>query len=241
VRIREDIHVLKVPLYAALIITCAGCGGGGTAPAPSAPPPPTSFNLAAARQSWAANGLTVHFQVTGNDLDGKAISGSADYDASPAASTTADGQPAVSQVITITGTVNGAPYSSSETDYSDPSGDTLMWNSSGDFDVAQSPFSWPSTIAIGDSGTLGTFSAYSDETLVVPIGTKIVTYSVRANPTDPNTAVFALLAVWTYSTGGYNEEVDYTVTASGAGSTISRLTMQHSFLATMANLVLQAN
>lgn len=233
--------MLKVSFCAALMIACAGCGSSGTAPAPSAPPPPTSFNLAAARQSWNTNGLTVHFQVTGIDLEGNAISGSADYDASPTASTTVDGQPAMVQAITITGTVNGAPYSSSETDYSDPSGDTLIWNSNGDFDIVQSPFAWPSTVAIGDSGTLGTFSAYSNDTLVMPIGTKIVTYSVKANPADPNTAVFALLAIWTYSTGAYNEEEDYIITASGAGSTISRITMQRSFLATKANLVLQAN
>jgi hypothetical protein len=235
--------VLKVSFYTALVIACAGCGGGGsggTAPAPSAPPP-TSFNLAAARQSWDTNGLTGQFQITGNDLEGDPISGSADYDASPAASTTVDGQPAMGQTITITGTVNGAAYSSSETDYSDPSGDTLIWNSSGDFDVAQSPFVWPSTIAIGDAGTLGTFSAYSDDTLVMPIGTKVVTYSVKANPDDPNTAIFALLAVWTYSTGTYTEEDDYIVTATGIGSSISRLTLQQSFLGGTANLVLQAN
>jgi hypothetical protein len=226
----------------AVAITCAGCGGGGSnGSAASAPPTPTSFNLAAARQSWDTNGLSAQFQVSGNNLDGTSLSGVVDYDASPAVSATVSGQPATAQTITATGTIDGAPYFSSETDYSDPSGDTLIWSSSGDFDVAQSPFVWPSTISIGDTGVLGTFSAYSDDTMVLPIGTKTVSYMVNSNPADPNTVIFELISNWNYATGTYTEEDDYTITASGAGSTISSVTLQQTFLGATANLILQAN
>jgi hypothetical protein len=239
----SKVSALKIAL-AAVVAACAGCGGsgsGGSAPPVPTAPAPTSFNLAAARQSWDTSGLTAQFQVSGNTLDGASISGVLDYDESPAGAATVNGQPAVSQTITGTGTLNGAPYSSSEVDYSSPNGETLIWSSTNDFDVAQSPFVWPSTISIGDTGVLGTFSAYTDDTMVLPQGTKQVSYIVKANPADPNSVIFALIANWSYVTGTYEEEDDYVITASGAGSTISRLTIRQASFGATANLVLQAN
>ena len=73
--------------------------------------------------------------------------------------------------ISATVTAGGASsaYLRSVTDYYDPGTFALLGEAStGEYNVAQAPITFPAMVAPGSSGTLGTLRRYTDETVGYP-------------------------------------------------------------------------
>lgn len=162
-----------------------GCGGGGSSVAAAAP---ASFNLQAGISGLVTNGQSVAVTLSGTvTSSGIAVpfTGTGTLTLAPGASTSFNGEGALSQTQSTTGTVSAAgqstPYSVSVTDYY-ATGDYAFLGEAGssEYDVAQAPFAYPTVVEVGSSGTLGTTSNYSDSTMSVSQGTTQVSYAVTA-------------------------------------------------------------
>lgn len=210
-------------------IALAGCGGGKGNGSPV--PTPADFNLQAGIASMVAHGLTANVSLSGSvNINGTTtqFTGSGTYTLTPAVNGTFNGAAALSQTETISGTVSAAgqsaPYSTSVVDYY-AAGDSafLGQNAGKEYDVAQSPFQYPTMIVGGSAGTLGTVSRYSDNTMSVSLGMAQVTYSVLA-PVDPGSPVGITLTNKIYDTQNTLTETDvtnYTMTSSNVISFVS--------------------
>jgi len=53
-----------------------------------------------------------------------------------------------------------------------------------EYDVVQSPFTYPTSVVGGSGGNLGTVSRYTDSSMGVSLGTTQISYAVSA-PVDP--------------------------------------------------------
>jgi hypothetical protein len=194
----------------------AACGGGdGNTTRP--PPPPTTFNLQAGVGNMLAHGLSVNVTLSGTvNVNGTSqpFTGTGAYSRSPGSSTTFNGTAAVSQVEAISGTVSAAgqsqPYSTSVTDFYAPGNSAFVGEvDSNEYDVAQAPFVFPTSIVGGSSGVLGTVSRYTDKTMSVPIGTAQLSYSTLS-PVDPGSPAAVTLTDKIYDSKNTLIETDTT-------------------------------
>jgi len=188
-------HLGAAASVAIVMAACGGGGGvvGGSGNSSSSAPQPTTFNLQTGVANMVANGLKANVSLSGSvNVNGvsTSVTGSGMYTQAPSASTTFNGGGALSQVETLSGTVTAAgqstPYSSNVTYYYATGNSAFLGESNGnsqEFDVAQSPFEYPTMLVSGATGTLGTVSRYSNSTMSVSLGTAQVTYS--AGPGSP--------------------------------------------------------
>jgi hypothetical protein len=136
-------------------------------------------------------------------------------------SATFNGTAALSQTTTVSGSIMTAgqttPYSTSVTDYYAGGDSALLGEvSKSEYDVAQAPIVFPTTLMGGSSGTLGTLSRYTDSTMSVALGTAQVSYSTLT-PVDPGSPIGIAVTVKIYDTQNTLIETDvtnYTMTSS---------------------------
>lgn len=183
-------------------IVLAGCGGGGGGggTSPSGPVASTlSFPFRSAVNTVTANGesytLTANGTLATQSTDGL-CSGTFTSTSAPAnTSTTFEGTPALSSVSTSTMTLTNctpASSTSTDTDYYDTSYAALGFiASSGGYGVYQAPRAIPSTVRVGDSGIVGTYTYYTDSTKSVADGSAELSYLVEADTAD--TAILNLI------------------------------------------------
>jgi hypothetical protein len=184
---RNRILVTAIALLATGLSACKGNGSMTTA---------ATFDL----QAGFAY-LLAHGQVSSVILGGDALvsgvstsfTGSGTLTLAPSVATTFNGTAGVSQTEVISGTVTtagqSANYASSVTDYYSSGAPTFLGESAnGEYDVAQTPFNYPTMIDGGSTGILGTLDRYTDSTMGVSLGTIQVSYSVLP-PTDPISTV----------------------------------------------------
>jgi hypothetical protein len=192
-------------IFAIALTACGGGGGGGS----TAPPPATTYDLQKGISNLVSQGQTGNLALSGTVMqNGTAVSftGTGTLTLAPSVAATFNNTAALSQTQTIVGTITAA-------------GQTISLGETGAnvYDVAQSPFTYPSMVVGGSTGTLGTISNYTDSTMSVSVGTTEVTYAVTA-PVDPSSPVLVKVTNVSKDLMGNVTETDvtsYTLTGSG--------------------------
>lgn len=202
-------------LSAMLLVGCGGGGGGGGASSVST----SSFPLKNGLANSIATGGTTYYTVSGS------CSGTANsIDALPAA-TTFEGVAAQSALTTENMRfTNCAPLSvaSTTTSYYDasytPLGSAITGNHYG---VFLTPASIPALVKVGDTGTIGTQTLYTDSTKTVLAGRDVLSYVI-----EPDTANSAIVNMTTKSYDAanlltYTGQSRYRILVSGAMTPVS--------------------
>jgi hypothetical protein len=207
-------------LAACFAILIPACGGGNNAPMQY--PPTYNYDLQAGMAKMVANGLSSNVALSGTvTVNGvaTAFTGSGTFTRPPAVSASFNGTAALSQTTTVAGSITAAgqtsPYSTSVTDYYASSDSAFLGEvSASEYDVAQTPFLFPTSVVGGSSGTLGTLSRYTDSTMSVTLGTVQVSYSVLA-PVDPGSPIPVEVTTKIFDTHNTlieTDVLDYTMT-----------------------------
>lgn len=207
----------------------SGCGGGGSSAV--ATTPPATFDLQTGVSGLVTNGQTVAVTLSGTAIDnGTSVpfTGSGTFTLAPGASTSFNGEGALSQAESISGTVSAAgqsvPYSLSVTDYYATGDDAFLGETGGnEYDVAQAAFAYPATVMAGSSGVLGTTSDYTDSTMSVSQGTTQVSYAVTA-VSGSSSSVMVAITEQVHDTQNNLVETDvtnYNLTTAGALTFVS--------------------
>jgi hypothetical protein len=215
-------------LAAFLTSAMSACGGGGGS---AMSPPTTSFNLQAGFARLLTSGQTSSVTLSGSAIvNGSTIpfTGSGTLTLAPAVNATFNGAAALSQTETVSGTVSAAgqsaPYSTSVVDYYATGNDAFVGETgSNEYDVAQTPFTYPATVVGGSTGILGTVSDYTDSSMGVSQGTTQVSFLVTAS-VDPGSPVLLEITDKIYDPQNNLIETDvtsFTLTASGVLSFVS--------------------
>lgn len=174
---------------AVMSVTLSACGGGGDDGAPAASTKTSSvltFPLAQAFADFVANGHTFNFDmsatVAGVPSENTAT-GTVTYGA--ATSGEFEGQSVLRQISTITGNVsNGTttlPYSDTLEDFYTTNYQYMGSNYPGSsYCVARDIVSYPQTVEVGDTGTLGVEDCYADSTKLLKVEDITMTYVIEA-------------------------------------------------------------
>ena len=204
------LKILSIPVLLVLVLT--SCGGGGDKITRA-----ETFDLEAGYASLAHNGDTTSVSLSGTIvMNGTStpFAGSGTLAINPASTTTFNGLTALSQLVTIDGTVTAsgqsASYASSVTDYYGIGTTTLLGEtSSNEYDVAPTPLAYPAMVEGGSNGLLGTLNRYTDGTMGVSLGTAQVSYQTMT-PVDPGSPMPVLVTVKIYDTQDTLIETDVT-------------------------------
>jgi hypothetical protein len=201
-------------IFAIALTACGGGGGGGS----TAPPPATTYDLQKGVSNLVSQGLTSNVALSGTAIaSGQSVSftGTGTFTLTPSVAATFNNSAAASQTQTLSGTItaNGQTVTlptASVVDYYASGTDAFLGETgSSEYDVAQTPFTYPTMVVGGSAGTLGTISRYSDSTMSVPLGTTEVTYAVTA-PVDPSSPVLVKLTNQIKDAQGSVTETDVT-------------------------------
>lgn len=187
---------LKVAVVSALSLSLAACGGGGGGSGPITST--DSFPMATAFKNQIDSGYFHDFTVTGSQtVSGTTyhVSGSGNISVSPATPSTFEGQAALLNSETLSGTlvVNGttAPFSSTAQEYATTSYAPFGIVTSSEYCVMQGSPSIPSTVKVGDTAAVGTYTCYTDGSKTTVLGTGQLSYVVEAD--TEHTAILNLI------------------------------------------------
>jgi hypothetical protein len=208
-------------------LALSACGGGGSGSTPQS----TTYNLQAGYGKLITSGLSTPVALSGTEVvDGSPVTftGTGTLAYAAATSTTFDNSPALSQVESVTGTVTvdgeSNNFATSVTDFYAPSSYAFLGElSSNEYDVAESPITYPDSVVGGSSGTLGTINRYTDSTMSVSLGTSQLSYTVTA-PVDSGGPVAVAVTNAIYDTTNTLVESDvstFTLTTSNVLSFVS--------------------
>src|SRR5450631_1770778 len=198
-------------------IALSACGGGG-ASGGAAPPPATTYDLQTGVSNLVSQGLTNNVTLSGTVIaSGQSVSftGTGTLTLTPSVAATFNNTAASSQTQTLSGTVSASGQTltlppSTVVDYYASGTDAFLGETgTGEYDVAQTPFTYPTMVVGGSTGTLGTISRYTDGTMSVSLGTTEVTYAVTA-PVDPSGPVLVKLTSQIKDALGMLTETDVT-------------------------------
>jgi hypothetical protein len=201
-------------LPCAIVLVACGGGGGNSNPPP---PPPANYNLQAGIAGMVAQGLTSNVSLSGTvTVNGASVpfTGTGTYTLAPGVKTTFNNASAQAQTETISGTVNAAgqsqAISTSVTAYYATSDSSFLGENDGnEYDVAQAPFQYPTSLSGGSGGTLGTVLRYTDQTMSASLGTAQVTYSILT-PVDPGSPMGIIITTKIYDAQNTLQETDVT-------------------------------
>ncbi len=184
---RLDVRVLfnlASFLIAILVSACGGGGGsGGTGLVVSA----NTFSLPAVLANQINNGYTQNFTVSGTEIIGGItynVTGTGTITVTPAVDTVFEGQVALQNSSTINATLTANGISVSVTDTSQSFSTTSyapLGMSNGEYWVVQGVPVIPATVIVGDTGVVGTYTRYEDNTKATVLGTAEVSYVVEAD------------------------------------------------------------
>jgi hypothetical protein len=163
-------------------LTACGGGGGGGGPTVA-----TSYPVQQALITASTNGLQATLNVSGTASNGTTaypLTGSLTFTKGASTSGTFQGQSVLQSILTITGTlaVNGQSIAlnSSETDYTNTSYQAIGYASTGNYCVATTPGTVPTTATAGQTGSLVTFNCYTDSTMTTSTGSQVDSYVTTA-------------------------------------------------------------
>lgn len=187
-------QVQKFLCFVALV-TLAGCGGGGggtTLPVAST----STFNLQAAYKSYYATSASYKFNITGT-YGANAISGSGSAVVGSVSSGTFEGQSALQQTTTVTGsfTANNQtiPLAASSISWVDTNYMPRGTSGGSEYIVVDGSASIPTAAKINDTGSVFTAKRYTTSAKTTLLGTRTVTYVVEAD--SGTTALVTLIDV----------------------------------------------
>lgn len=159
----------------------AGCGGGGDAGAASTVSG-MAFPLQAGYKALISNGYSIDFDVAGS------CTGTATQVNEKPVAATFEGVAGVSvtstQSVSLPGCGSAVPgtISASATDYFDAAYASLGSAIAGDeYGAYQAPASFPVSVKVGDSGSYGTETLYSDSSKAQATGQAVRTWRVEAD------------------------------------------------------------
>jgi hypothetical protein len=175
-----------------------------------------------------AHGLTSNVTLSGTVMSsGTSVpfTGTGTYTLAAGVSVTFNGTAASGQTETISGTVTvegvNEPISTTATDYYATSNSAFLGEQNqSEYDVAQAPFEFPTSVSGGSGGALGTLLRYTDQTMSVSRGTVQVTYQIMA-PVDPGSPIGIVLTSKAYDTQNALEETDVTHYTMSSANVIS--------------------
>src|ERR1700722_9348755 len=135
------------------VVALSACGSGHVSPAPPSP----KFKLQACYVNLVNMGLTTNVALSGTNAISTPFSGTGTLTLAAAVSASFNNSPALSQSETISGTVTAAgqsaPYISTVVGYyAAGSGAVLGQSTNSEYDVVQSPFTYPTSVIGGSSG-----------------------------------------------------------------------------------------
>ena len=186
-----SVHVFKVVgtavLSAAMLSACGG-GGGDPPPDTSNPPVVATFALKAGYQARIVSGASDDFNVVGSN----GCVGTARISTAAAVPSTFEGVVGVSsaQVTTLNFT-NCAPATDTTTGTNFYNEKYLPIGLSDGGEYAKfesSPTDIPTLVKVGQSGIIATLITYTDSTLAVSTGKRVISYEIKAD-TDPTKAI----------------------------------------------------
>ena len=178
---------LALSVSLGLLTACGGGGGGGT-PAPTGPVTSTlSFPLQTGYRTLIANGAANNFTISGT------CAGSGNHTVGAAnTATTFEGSAALSAASTWTMTFTNCTPSSTaatSTTYYDSNYIPRGFSSVGiNYGVYLTAPTIPSSIMVGNTGTIGTETLYTNSSKTVGNGTSVSSYFV-----EPDTATTAII------------------------------------------------
>lgn len=228
----------KATFVCSAVALLVGCGGGGG----DAPPAVTSFPVQDALTYAYTNGLQNTLNVTGSASDGintYAVAGSLTFIISAATNTTFYGTAALQTTETVNGALTiadqSAPLYSFSTQYMNLSYQLLAYSTTGSYCEATSPVVYPKTASAGQSGNLGVFNCYTDNTKTVFVGSETETYLATAGSTyntldmtiitnmfDPLNNPLGMGSVtYTITIGGIPNLTKFAMSTTDAGITIN--------------------
>lgn len=204
-------------------IALSACGGN-----PNAATASGTFNLQAGYVNLVNMGLTTNVALSGTVIvngNSTPFTGTGTLTFARAVSATFNNSAALAQTETISGTVTAAgqsaPFSSMETDYyASNNGAVLGQSTSNEYDVVQSPFTYPTSVVGGSAGNLGTLSRYTDSTMGVSLGITQISYAVSA-PVDPAGPLSVQFTDKIYDTQNTLIETDVTTYSLPSSSLLS--------------------
>jgi hypothetical protein len=215
----------------------AACGGGGGGNAPAGPVASTSsFPLQSAQNALTAAGQTRSFTVSITAVSGTTAigpcTGSGSLTSAPATTpATFEGQPALSSVGTLNITTLASPGCNpvnvvqTGTDFFDsnfvPLGDTVV---GGDYSLFQTPPLIPTSVKVGDTGTIGTENSFTDSTKLTATGKTVLSYVIEAD--TATTAIVNSIATFSDAAGNVTstQQSRFRITTVGALTPISIIT-----------------
>jgi hypothetical protein len=199
-------------------LALVACGGGGDDN--NNLTTNTDFNLQAGVANMVAHGLNANVSLSGT-ANGTPFNGSGTYSRAVGANAMFNGGAALSQTESISGTVTAAgqaiPLSVSVTDFFATGNSAFLGENDGtEFDVAQAPITYPTSVVGGSGGALGTVSRYTDSTMSVSLGTAQLSYAV-----DSSNPAKVTLTTKIYDTQNALQETDTTVYSLNTSSVIA--------------------
>jgi hypothetical protein len=236
-RIKEGLRVGTATAVALVLTACGGGssngdlsgGGGGSS---------QGFNLQAGITNMVTHGLSANVALSGSVVvsgTSTAVTGSGTYTLSAGVGGgTFNGTTATTaQTQALAGTVTAAgqslPINQSVTDYYATSNSNFLGETSTtEYDVAQAPFQFPTSVSGGESGTLGTVLRYSDSTMSTSLGTAQTTYTTTA-PTTQSGPLGVTITTKSYDTTNTlveTDETNYTMTTGNVISFVSETAQQ---------------
>ena len=217
---------VRAALLGLVVLPLFGCGSGSSSGTTVQPVAPVSVPLATAMAYAVNNTLTANTNVTGT-YNGIAVTGTAAFTETAAGATTFNGNPALSQNISLSGSLTGngktVAFSKTYTEYYNSSYQGLGRSDSSEFDVVQTPYTFPANVTTGDSTSTATLNRYTDNTMTVPMGTIQDSYVVAADGTSTTDALVVFTEKY-YDMSNNNTEttqLTFKITTAGMPSLVS--------------------
>jgi hypothetical protein len=217
---------VSVVVGSVFIGACGGGGGGGGSSSSNPTPSTTAFPVAQANSQMIINGyhatLTISVKVEGFNA-----SGNGTLTVAPAVAGMFEGQAVLNNTNTLTATItaNGQTVSdnSSGIDINDSNYNEIAYqdNIDGSLTKVDQVVPVPTTVHVGDSGSLGSATDYSDSTATTVTGTETLTYSIVA---DTATSIIFVLTKKGYDTNHNLTDTDIQrirITDTGIGTWLS--------------------
>lgn len=222
----DAIRALAALLAAASIAGCSGGGGGSlTSTSPAVVASSATFPIDTAYANLVKNGFQATLALSGN-AGAVPVSGSGSYSWAQASSSTFENQSVYDTLESLSFTLTAAGNSQSSSDTQHQYFDSRYafageLDSDGTYYVPASMSAWPSAAKVGDSGSRGSITLYSDSSKTTVTGYEQLSYRIEAD-----TATTAILTVVTVDTDTNNapqgsEEDRYRVTPAGDISYVS--------------------
>lgn len=216
-------------LIVGLLVAGCGGGGGGSSPPPGPVTSTLSFPVRSGLNALTANGYSSALTANGTpatEATNGLCSGTLNQTTGPAnAATTFEGVPALAAVRVLTiAFSNCTPVSSTTTSttYYDSNYLPLGFNQPGvEYGVFLAPPVIPNSAMVGNVGTVGTITLYTDSTKAVGSGHRIISFIV-----EPDTASTAIINVIEQDFDAlsqllFTEQDRYRITSTGALTLVS--------------------